>query len=197
MIWIAIRGILRYSWMGPCHWFFALTSFVIVPFIVPFASEDGWLPKCFSWYQTLDNPLDGDNGWQTEHRPWLDKPYNTLSKFQRYWSRVKWLYRNPVYGFEKRVLCAKIDPDAKKKVWGTTGTGDRYSTPPYKTGVGFWTVQTSSGKCYSEIFWFIKLTPIRSFNGMVGWKLNQIPWPIAEVRNQQICTTLRSSKIFV
>lgn len=200
MIWIAIRGILRYLWMGPCHWTATALSYIIVPFIVPLASEDGWLPKWLSWFQTLDCSLDGDTGWQTEHRPFINPFVNTnylsLTKTQRYICRVLWLYRNPVYGLEKTVLCAEVDPGAKRHVTGKTGIGDRWSTPPYQTGCNFTAIKNSKGKCYFQLGWFIKLTSKRSFNGMIGWKLLHAAWPRTDNYYAQICTTARSTKIF-
>jgi len=49
------------------------------------------LIKFLSWFQTPDNSLDGDAGWQSKHSP-------------SYWSRVQWLWRNPFYGFEVKTF---------------------------------------------------------------------------------------------
>ena len=68
-------------------------------FILAVLKEDkeGWLdngtqwgvgPRLFqwlSWFQTPDNSLDGDHGWQEKHS-------------HGWWSRVQWLWRNPFYG---------------------------------------------------------------------------------------------------
>jgi hypothetical protein len=99
---------LRYLVYGSAHWLITIISYILVPFLVLF-QKDGWLPNWCWWFQTWDHSLDGDNGWQTEHRPWLDVPYNQLNKLQLYISRVIWLYRNPVYGFERKVLTAYPD----------------------------------------------------------------------------------------
>lgn len=62
------------------------------------SDQDGWLdngtswgvgPRLFSWlswFQTPDNSLDGDAGWEANHS-------------HSWWSRVQWLWRNPFYGF--------------------------------------------------------------------------------------------------
>jgi hypothetical protein len=67
------------------------------------ADQDGWLnngtawgtgPRLFkwlSWFQTPDNSLDGDAGWQAKHS-------------HSWWSRVQWLWRNPFYGFAVKYL---------------------------------------------------------------------------------------------
>jgi hypothetical protein len=44
------------------------------------------LISLFTWFQTPDNSLDGDAGWEAEHS-------------HSWWSRVQWLWRNPFYGF--------------------------------------------------------------------------------------------------
>ncbi len=54
------------------------------------------LPKWLSWFQTPDNSLDGDYGWQTEHWQWRFKLPAFLCT---YVGRLGWLWRNPGYGF--------------------------------------------------------------------------------------------------
>lgn len=74
-------------------------TFPFAPLIVLFKSnQEGWLdnatkrgvgPRLFKllgWFQTPDNSLDGDRTFESINKPsWL--------------SRVKWLWRNPFYGF--------------------------------------------------------------------------------------------------
>lgn len=75
-------------------------AFVIVLFK---ENKEGWLnngtawgngPRLFkwlSWFQTPDNSLDGDHGWEEKHS-------------HSWWSRVQWLWRNPFYGFAVKYL---------------------------------------------------------------------------------------------
>jgi hypothetical protein len=76
-----------------------ILTFPLALFIVLFKKDEmGWvnnatakavgprLIKLFSWFQTPDNSLDGDAGWEKEHS-------------HSWWSRVQWLWRNPFYGF--------------------------------------------------------------------------------------------------
>ena len=49
------------------------------------------LKSWLSWFQTPDNSLDGDAGFQTKHSP-------------SWWSKVQWLWRNPFYGFAVKYL---------------------------------------------------------------------------------------------
>ena len=74
-------------------------------FVVVLFKEDkeGWLdngskwgvgPRLkswLSWFQTPDNSLDGDHGFQEKHNPC-------------WWSKVQWLWRNPFYGFAVKYL---------------------------------------------------------------------------------------------
>jgi len=70
-------------------------AFLVVLF---YSTKDGWLDnatkygpgprlwKLLSWFQTPDNSLDGDAGFQSIHSP-------------GWFSKVQWLWRNPFYGF--------------------------------------------------------------------------------------------------
>ena len=49
------------------------------------------LPKWLSWFQTPDNDLNGDNTF-------------LLINGNGYWARVKWLWRNPLYGYCVRYI---------------------------------------------------------------------------------------------
>jgi hypothetical protein len=51
------------------------------------------LPSWLNWFMTPDNTLNGDATFQTN---------NGIS----YWSKVKWLWRNPAYSFALRYLSA-------------------------------------------------------------------------------------------
>lgn len=58
------------------------------------------LEKWLSWFDTPDNSLSGDENWQAKY------PETT------YWSMVKWLYRNSIYGFKWDVIsCLVENPD--------------------------------------------------------------------------------------
>jgi hypothetical protein len=80
-------------------------AFILVLFKL---NQDGWLdngtkwgtgPRLFkwlSWFQTPDNSLDGDHGFQSLHNPC-------------WWSKVQWLWRNPFYGFAVKYLHGTTD----------------------------------------------------------------------------------------
>ena len=49
------------------------------------------LPKWLSWFQTPDNSLDGDAAFERNNPP-------------SYFSKIKWIIRNPGYGFSVKYL---------------------------------------------------------------------------------------------
>jgi len=57
------------------------------------------LPKWLSWFQTPDNSLYGDKGWQTIHYP----------NYKSYLGKVLWLVRNSAYGLIYGPLSAKFN----------------------------------------------------------------------------------------
>jgi hypothetical protein len=61
------------------------------------------LPLWLSWFDTSDNSLWGDHGWQTKHCP----------EYASYWGMVKWLYRNSLYGFKWSVMSMPIQHTRK------------------------------------------------------------------------------------
>ncbi len=59
-----------------------------------FVDAQGNLPRWLKWFQSFDASLNV--AWQGGY---LDPSWGA-SPFKRYLSRVYWLYRNPVYGFD-------------------------------------------------------------------------------------------------
>jgi hypothetical protein len=74
---------------------FAAFSLLAAPLVALFAGDNGWLPKWLWWFQTPDNPVDGEPFWIASHP-------------NRYTRRVGWLWRNAGYGFDWNVLSPKI-----------------------------------------------------------------------------------------
>lgn len=65
-----------------------ILAFILAPIAVLFV-KDGQLPKFWQWISTHDAPIDSghlDNYWPTP-----------TTKLGLYWSRVKWIWRNPAY----------------------------------------------------------------------------------------------------
>jgi hypothetical protein len=159
-----ILGILRYMIYGPCHWILTIISYPIVPILV-LLQVDAWLPNWCWWFQTWDNSLDGDGGWQNEHRPWLATEYDKLNSFQRWVCRFMWLWRNPVYGFERKVLGAS------------------------KEGAVFQYSDTLWIHEYGYFMWNGKVPLLGKYlNWLIGWKIAYPETPAP------ICSTLRLVK---
>lgn len=102
---------------------------VLAPVLPFFVGSDGYLPKWLWWFQTPDNPCDGDEGHWARH-PGTD-PWSTYTR------RVAWFWRNVAYGFNINAIGFKHKDGDLKIVQGDPTVGDR-------SGV--------SGKCK----WFIK-----------------------------------------
>jgi len=105
-----------------------LLAVILAPVMPLFAVQKLWwcdnhsyqavgpvLPSWLNWFMTPDNTLNGDATFQTN---------NGIS----YWSKVKWLWRNPAYSFALRYLSAPYttsvsgdptikDNDNAKKGW--------------------------------------------------------------------------------
>lgn len=103
------------------------------------------LKPWLSWFDTPDNPITGDFNWLNE---------NGVS----YWSQVRWLYRNSLYGFKWGALAAPVDQEALR--WsgdprinrnnGRAGVysarmGDYWEVKVVKRLVGNWGVMLSFG----------------------------------------------------
>lgn len=154
-----IIGIMFWVALIPINITFLLICYLLAPVLPLAASEDGWLPSWLSWFQTPDNSLDGDYGWNNEHwqfRKKLPEP------FQRYVGRVGWLIRNPGYGMETTVIAAK-QPLEQFKYWGNRNIKNG-AEPVYG-----WLIVTSG------IYWnvYVILPSIfgKTFRLYLGWKL--------------------------
>jgi hypothetical protein len=95
---------LWYLILVPISLIITLIAVLFAPIMPVFATEqEGWLdnhsrwglgprlPKWLFWFMTPDNSLDGDATFERLNPP-------------SYWSKVKWLWRNPAYSFALRYL---------------------------------------------------------------------------------------------
>lgn len=76
----------------PLSFAMMLVGWSLAPILPLFADETGYLPRWLWWFQTPDNPIDGDRG---HLKRWEGKPV--------YIRRVAWLLRNCCYGFDESV----------------------------------------------------------------------------------------------
>jgi hypothetical protein len=95
-----------YLALVPISLILTLIAILLAPVMVLFTvQKDGWLdnhsvwgigprlPTWLNWFMTPDNSLDGDYTFQQING-------------RSYWSKVKWLWRNPAYSFALRYLTA-------------------------------------------------------------------------------------------
>jgi hypothetical protein len=136
-----------------------LIAIIIAPVLPVFATQqDGWLdnhsiwgigprlPRWLSLFMTPDNSLDGDATFERLNG-------------RSYWSKVKWLWRNPAYSVCLRYLnapyCTKVQGDKTIKDNDNAKAG--------------WCFVTANG-----LFQFTWITPIgnaRCFRFTGGWNI--------------------------
>lgn len=98
-----------YILLAPINLLLTLIAIVLAPIMPVFTvQKDGWLdnhsiwgigprlPTWLKWFMTPDNSLDGDATFQTING-------------RSYWSKVKWLWRNPAYSFALKYLNAPYE----------------------------------------------------------------------------------------
>lgn len=117
-----------YIFLVPISLVLTLLALITAPVMPLFAKQiDGWLdnhsicgigprlPTWLNWFMTPDNSLDGDATFQAING-------------RSYWSKVKWLWRNPAYSFALRYIASPYttevlgdptikDNDNAKKGW--------------------------------------------------------------------------------
>ena len=95
---------LVYLFLVPVSLLLTLVAVLFAPIMALLhTNQEGWLDNhsrwgygprligCLFWFQTPDNSLDGDATFERLNPP-------------SYWSKVKWLWRNPAYAFALRYL---------------------------------------------------------------------------------------------
>ena len=148
---------MRWFILFPMSFVVTLIVMLFAPVIVLFSDADGKLPSWLVWAGTLDNPLDGDSGFQSEHAPFL----GAQTGWRRYINRVFWLWRNPAYGFDIRVCGATLVPGDAVGYWGTLNTSDQ-GTPGCFIGWcdGYW-----------DFYLVWRYSTNYCFRFRAGWKL--------------------------
>lgn len=136
-----------------------LVAVIIAPILPAFATQqDGWLdnhsiwgigprlPRWLNLFMTPDNSLDGDATFERLNG-------------RSYWSKVKWLWRNPAYSVCLRYLnapyCTKVQGDKTIKDNDNAKAG--------------WCFVTANG-----LFQFTVIAPIgfaRCFRFTAGWNI--------------------------
>ena len=126
----------------------------LAPLVVLFATKEGWPPHWLWWFQTPDNSLDGDKGWKAQTTP-------------GYLSRVRWLWRNSMYGFAIGVLGAKFELTDR-----VVTTGDpKVSNRPLVEGLVIRRVYRGSKVIYFQWYYVKAWSSTRCIRINLGWKL--------------------------
>lgn len=89
-----------YLWRTVVQVLFTLIAYPMALIVVPFTQSNGYLPNCFAWFQTFDASLD--TGWNDANPVFMRSNgmhYVNPTGLLLYWLRVRWLWRNPAYGF--------------------------------------------------------------------------------------------------
>lgn len=146
-------------------------AYCLAPVLPLFVIGKPVLPRWLSWFETPDNPLDGDNGWRYEHWQWR---YKLPSWLAIYIGRVGWLWRNPAYGFDIQVLGYPSTLQTRVTVTGNEMRYVKRARDP-KTGNAW------------QVFVLRRYSTHRAIRINLGWKLWSIE-PNASVRCQFVCS---------
>lgn len=154
---------LRYVALVACSLLASFLNLFLAPVVVLFADEAGWLPRWLWWFQTPDNPLDGDGGWKTEHRRYKieDKAW------KRWYNRTTWLYRNSMYGFCIDILGANVLSTDVLIVTGDLATSNR----PLHDGLCQRVVLRDGKPIYFQYYRVLRWSDTYCLRINLGWKL--------------------------
>ena len=151
---------ITYILLVPFSLLLTLLAIIIAPVLPVFAVQKEWwldnhakravgpvLPSWLNWFMTPDNSLDGDATFEQ---------LNGIS----YWSKVKWLWRDPAYSFALRYL----NKPYYTKVRGDTSIKDNDNA---KEG---WCLVTANGLFQFRLVYRIFSTN-RCFYANFGWNV--------------------------
>lgn len=141
------------SWIG------VLTAYVLVPFAVAYADEDGRLPWWGYWLETPDAL-----GWGAgTYEPPIKECYDKYGKER---ALVCWLWRNPAYRLRFGMGVPNAELDYSKVVFEQSGT----MNPP-QWGFSLWRGWlTYNGKRYFDYRPRLSLGSFYVYL-LIGWKL--------------------------
>jgi hypothetical protein len=151
-----------YLLLVPISLLLTLVAVLLAPVMPIFTvQKEGWLdnhstwgvgprlPTWLNWFMTPDNSLDGDATFERLNPP-------------SYWSKVKWLWRNPAYSFALRYLSAP---------YATSVHGDKTIKDNDNAKAG-WCFVNANG-----LFQFTSVTPIgfsRCIYVNLGWNIRAL-----------------------
>jgi len=164
---------LIYLILVPISLLITFIGVVLAPLMVLFKKNKLWwcdnhsyqaigpvLPSWLNWFNTPDNTLNGDATFQSQNPP-------------SYWSKVKWLWRNPAYSFALLYISAPYTT----KVAGDPTIKDNDNA---KAG---WCLVHANG-----LFQFTSVTPIgfsRCIYINLGWNVRGLVDPNVQPKPDQ------------
>lgn len=99
--------VLRYIFSAVSVTFLKVVAVVLSPLIAVCINRDGKVWRIFKWAVTHDAPIDAwwTDGYQMNN--WVKKKYTQedydSKAWIRWYSRMKWIIRNPAYGWAKKI----------------------------------------------------------------------------------------------
>lgn len=157
--------------------FMAILGRILAPILPLFADNEGWLPDWLWWFQTPDNPLDGDAGHWERH-PGTDA-------WATYTRRVAWCWRNVAYGFDIDVLGVET-----KSTDDLIFEGDRdVGAKPPRSGWQ-WKKIVREGKVVAFQLYGVRqyrVWPQRCLRVNLGWKLFDFDDAVTDQTVQWTC----------
>ena len=125
-----------------------LSPILALPIFVTVIDGREWLIKPLRWFQTFDAPLD----------EFTYGGYGTASS--KYTNRIKWLCRNPAYGFAQYPM--GVRPSNKPIVYGSMAKWDN------RLGMNNWEYTTWGNAFNLRAQWFFTYSWFIRIN--IGWK---------------------------
>jgi hypothetical protein len=166
--------IIKYLLFIPISFLMYIQNFFTAPLVVLLSQSDehgqSWLTSSWVWWQTPDNPLEGDEGYRTLHAPFK----NPINFFQKYINKVFWLYRNPMYGFNISVLGQILPDDFKFYSFGNAHTSNR----PLSKGIVLRLVYNNTDAWFFQLYIVIPYWKnSRCLRLNLGYKIWESPQP--------------------
>ena len=152
---------LRWFLCIPASLCMAVVGRLLAPVLPFFVQDDGYLPRWLWWFQTPDNPCDGDDGHWDRH-PGTD----VWSTYKR---RTAWFWRNVGYGFDIDVLGARCKAGDELVMTGEAHVGAK----PCRPGVQVYKLYRDGKLKYWQVYFVFayEWLPSRCCRGSLGWKL--------------------------
>ncbi|MDL2226983.1 hypothetical protein LJB86_04935 [Deltaproteobacteria bacterium OttesenSCG-928-M10] len=164
------KAALRFLLYIPLGLFMTILNYPLAPFVVLAARPDGFLPRSLRIFQTPDNSLDGDYGWQTEHRLFRSSP-KVDQGWRRWVNRFLWLWRNPCHGFKIEYLGFGLKPGFVYAALGDEATTNR----PLHNGLVFRRVANPGGPAAFQLYIVRAWSKKYCLRLNLGWKIWQSP----------------------